>query len=307
MASDEALALHILRSFDIAVLRRASPRQYVFLGEAPSFYTALFSPDETGTPCTTPWDYSPMMDFFLDEAECFFESGAAGILESGVWEEEGRTESGTALLAVAIVLNGIQLLIIRLQREQYVERSKILRKAREQLLENRDLTQNLALFKEKARIDGLTAIFNRSTFMELLQDEIKRSQILEYSLFLLILDIDDFKKVNDSYGHLVGDAVLRSMSALLKKALRRHDIVARYGGEEFVILIPQQEMAQTVIIAEKIRKAIADMVMPDMPRITVSIGCSAYIAGESPQQFLERADNALYDAKRSGKNVVCVR
>ena len=308
MNNNESLALHILRFFDIAVLRRVGPKQYVFVGEAPSFYTAFFTPGETGDACIRPWDYSSMLDFFIDEVESFFENSATGTLESGVWEEDGRTEPGTALFATATILDDVQLLIIRLQRDQYVERCNILRKAREQLLKNYDLAQDLALFKEKSRIDGLTEIFNKTTFMELLQAEIKRSQILGYSLFLLILDIDDFKNINDTYGHLVGDAVLQSMSALLKKALRRDDIIARYGGDEFAVLIPQQEsLAQTVNIAKKICKSIADMAMPDIPRITVSVGCTAYIAGETPKQLFERADKALYDAKRSSKNAVCAR
>ena len=310
MASDASLALHILRSFDIAALRRVGPRRYVFLGQAPSFYTALFTSGETGAPCATPWDYSPMLDFFLDEAEVFFDSGAAGTLKSGLWEEDGRTEPGTALFAAATILDAddSQLLIISLQREQYKEHRGILRRAREQLLENRELTQNVALFKEKSRMDGLTEIFNKTTFMELLRDEVKRSQILDYSLFLLILDIDDFKKVNDSYGHLAGDAVLRSLSALLKKTLRHSDIIARCGGEEFAVLIPQQgSLARTMRIAEKVCKSIADMAVPNMPRITVSAGCTTYIAGETAEQLFERADKALYDAKRSGKNTVCAR
>ena len=305
MINDATLALHVLCALDIAVLQRTGPRRYVFLGEAPAFYSALFAPDEGGAPCATPWDASPMLDFFLDEAEAFFAGNAAGSLESGVWEEDGRTEPDTALSAAAVIFGDDRMLIIRLLRTQYVERRGILRKARAQLLENRELAHDLALFKQKSRIDGLTEIFNKSTFAEILQDEIKRCQILDYSLFLLMLDIDDFKKVNDTYGHPVGDAVLQSMSATLKHSLRRNDIIARYGGEEFAVLIPQQEsLEQTMKIADKIRKSIASMTMPDIPRITVSIGCTAYIEGESPEQFVMRADNALYDAKRAGKNVV---
>jgi len=308
MFNDGSLALHILRFFDIAVLRRVGPKQYVFLGEAPSFYTELFAPGATGEPCTTPWDYSPMLDFFIGEVESFFERGEPGTLDSGVWEEDGITESGTALIAAATILDDARLLIIRLQREQYVERRSILRQARAQLLEHRDLTQDLAVFKEKSRIDGLTQVFNKTTFMELLQVEIQHSHIRGYGLFLLILDIDDFKKVNDVYGHLVGDAVLQAMSALLKKELRRNDIIARYGGEEFAVLLPQQEsLTKAVRVAEKLRKRIADMVVPNIPRITVSIGCSAHIAGETPEQLFDRADQALYDAKHSGKNAVRVR
>ena len=308
MTDDESLALNILRFLDLAVLRRVGPRRYVFLGEAPPFYTDFFPPDETGNHCITPWHHSPMLEFFIDDVESFFENGATGLLESGEWEEEGRTEPGTALFAAAVILGDAQLLIIRLHSGQYMERRGILRKAREGLLKTRDLTQDLALFKKKSRIDGLTEIFNKTTFIEILLAEIKRCQIVDSSLFLLILDIDDFKKVNDTYGHLTGDAVLHSMGVMLKKVLRRNDIIARYGGEEFAVLISQQEsLRKTVKIAEKIRKSIADMAEPNLPRITVSVGCTAYIAGEAYEQLFERADQALYDAKRSGKNAVRVR
>jgi len=224
-----------------------------------------------------------------------------------VWEEDGRTEPGTALQAAATTLNGVQVLILHLQRDQYVKHCDILRKAREHLLEKRDLAHDVALFKEKSRMDGLTAVFNKTTFMEILHDEIKRSQLLNYSLFLLVLDIDDFKKVNDTYGHAVGDAVLQATGACLKKTLRRGDIVARYGGEEFVVLMSGRSPTRARNLAEKIRNHIADMHMPKLPRITVSIGCTAYLAEESAAQLFERADNALYDAKRAGKNVVRVR
>ena len=306
MTDDERLAFKLLQSFNYTVLRRIAPREYVVFGEAPAFYNILF-PSASGDPCTTPWEISSMMEFFLDEAENFFACGEAGTISSSVWEEDGLTWENTALKAIAANLGEAQVIIVSLLQEDYIERLVILRKAREQLQENRVLSNTLSIFREKSRIDGLTSIFNRTTFMELLLDEIKRSRILGYPLVLLILDIDDFKKVNDTYGHLVGDKILQGIGTTMKHSLRRNDIVARYGGEEFAVLIPHAPMDEGMQVAEKIRLALAAMVVPDSPRITVSIGCTVYAPDESPDLFFKRADDALYAAKKDGKNKVCVQ
>ena len=306
MSAKEKLACSILQSMGIAILKRNGPRQYEFFGQAPQFYTDIFS-DASGNPSSTPWDISPMLEFFLEDAERFFEQKKEGALTSGVWQEDGKTTAETALMAVATTYDDVQVLIIRMLQEDYNERVSILRKARAQLLENRELSHNLEYFREKSRFDGLTKIFNKVTFMELLHDEIKRSRSLDYPLSLLILDIDDFKKVNDTYGHLAGDMVLQAMGSLLTNTLRRHDIVARFGGEEFVVLIPQENERQAVTIAEKVRQSVAEMKFAEVPSITISIGCTTYLLRETSDTFIERADTALYDAKTSGKNKVCVR
>lgn len=306
VTDDARLAFDLLQLFNYAILRRAAPGKYVFFGQAPAFYGTLFPP-VAGSPCTTPWKISPMLEFFLDEAENFFTLHEIGSIGSGVWKEDGLIQERTALTAIAANLGETQVIVIRLLQEDYAHRLDTLRKAREQLLENRQLTNNLSIFKEKSRIDGLTSIFNRTTFMDLLLDEIKRSKILEYPLGLLILDIDDFKKVNDTYGHLSGDKILQSMGTVLKSSLRRNDIVARYGGEEFAVLIPHAPLNEATQVADKIRASLAAMIVPDVPRITVSIGCTAYSPDESPEDFIKRADDALYVAKEEGKNRVCVK
>lgn len=304
MVEKECLAFDLLAALNFAVLQRVGPGEYVFFGKAPSFYDAFFPPAD-GHPCNAPWETSPMLDFFLEDAEAFFASGQEGTISSGVWEEAGKTEKDTALTAIAIQLGHAQLFAVRLLREDYAERTAIMRSVRAQLLENRELSTSLAVFKEKSRLDGLTRIFNRTTFMDLLYDEIKRSQILKYPLVLLILDIDDFKKVNDTYGHLTGDRVLQGLGEALKSSLRRNDVVARYGGEEFAVLLTNENLDQAVKIADKARNAIAIMDVHDAPNVTVSIGCTAYLPGEASESFFKRADEALYAAKRSGKNRVC--
>lgn len=303
MTDNEQLAFSLLQSLNFATLRRTGPESYTFFGNVPDFYEALF-PSTNGEPCATPWTTSSMLEFFLGEAEGFFGLRETGSISSGVWQEDNLTRENTALSATAANLGGEQVIIICLLQEDYAERIAILRKAREQLKLNQALTNNLSIFKEKSRIDGLTRIFNRTTFMELLLDEIKRSQILDYPLVLLILDIDDFKKVNDTCGHLGGDKILQGIGDTLKQSLRRNDIVARYGGEEFAVLIPHAPLTEATQVAEKIRAALAAMVVPDLPHITVSIGVTAYAPDESPEAFFKRADDALYVAKREGKNRV---
>lgn len=306
MTGNEKLAYSIMRSLGIAVLLRNGPKQYVFFGEAPLFYEDLF-PSTTDGPCPAPWDHSPMLEFFLDDAERFFNQNKDGALTSGIWQEDGKTKNDTAMIAIATAFGGTQVIIVRMLQEDYRERVGILRKAREQLLENRELTQDLEIFKEKSRFDVLTKIFNKGTFTELLHDEIKRSQILNYPLSLLILDIDNFKKVNDTYGHLAGDKVLRALGDRLTASLRRNDIVARFGGEEFVVLVTHETRTQAVTIGEKLRESIAAMELEDLPAITVSVGCTSYIPGETADSFIGRADQGLYDAKATGKNRICVR
>lgn len=300
MSNQDTLALDILKSLGIAVLRRIAPKQYTVLGDPPPFYRALFPSPEK------PWLHSAMLDFFIEDAEQFFDIATEGALTSGIWQEDGKTESDSALIATATFFGDSQVLIIRMLQEDYRERVGILRKAREQLLENRELTQDLATLREKSQFDGLTNVFNKSAFQELLFDEAKRSRILNYPLSLLILDIDNFKKVNDTYGHVVGDKVLQALGNTLKMGLRRNDVVARFGGEEFVVLVPHESLDQALRIGEKLRESIAAIRLDGVPPVTVSMGCATYMPGELVENLIARADKGLYTAKASGKNKVCV-
>lgn len=303
---DHQLALDILRSLDIAVLLRTGPKQYEFFGEAPAFYEKIF-PGANNAPCTAPWEHSSMLEFFIEDAELFFSKHSPGALSSGVWQEDGKTDDDSALIAVATIFGRAEVIIIRVLQQDYSERVGILRKAREQLLENRELSHHLALYKEKSQLDGLTGIFNRATFGELLPEAIKTSNAGPSDLALIMLDIDNFKSVNDTYGHLAGDEVLRTLGRHLHESFRRHDIVARYGGEEFVVLMSGSGQEQTLRAAEKLRKSFKKIQIAGLPVITVSLGCTLYRHGESAEQFIQRADIALYDAKHSGKDCVRMR
>jgi diguanylate cyclase (GGDEF)-like protein len=164
---------------------------------------------------------------------------------------------------------------------------------------------------ELATTDGLTGLANRRTFQMRIEEEVDRSERYQHSFTLMILDIDHFKKVNDTYGHPAGDVVLRHLARLLKAAVRNVDFVARYGGEEFVILLPETGGTHAKDIAERIRTKTAKTpaVLPDGKEISfaISLGVACYpTCGRKAAELVERADQALYIAKQSGRDRVCL-
>jgi diguanylate cyclase (GGDEF)-like protein len=307
---ERGLALSILSALDIAILRRVGDRRYEMYGRMPDFYQRLF-PGEEGRPNVEPWKLSGMLEFFLDDAEAFFARdcgfGATTVLSSGIWQEEGLQTGKLALIASAMCVEHEQILIIRLLSDDFIDRRRILQKAREHLLERRMLHTDLETYRHKANFDSLTGLYNRAAFMQALQEETDRVTREGGDLSLLIMDIDDFKGINDMYGHLAGDSVLASLGQLLRQLLRRDDMPARYGGEEFVVLAPFTSEQQALRMAEKLRCGIAEHSFGALPMVTVSIGCTAYHAGELLDSLIQRVDLALYDAKKNGKNLVCYR
>lgn len=160
-----------------------------------------------------------------------------------------------------------------------------------------------------AETDALTGLLNRRAFEDRIKVEHQRSQRYGKAFSLMMLDIDHFKKVNDTYGHVAGDAVLKSLAAILTQQVRDIDSVARFGGEEFVIILPETDGSGAKIMAERIRKTIAGspFTLPDGVKIdvTVSIGISCFPhCAINTEALLERADQALYLAKNSGRNQV---
>lgn len=165
-------------------------------------------------------------------------------------------------------------------------------------------SQRLDLQK-MAYTDVLTGVMNRRAFDQTIDFELKRSSRRKESLSLLLLDIDSFKPVNDIYGHLVGDEVLRQIGSCLNENVRPGDTVSRYGGEEFAILLRDVTLHQAELMAERLRGLVEDIHgLPHGIRITVSIGIATLEQGDSVESFLKRSDDALYLAKRSGRNRV---
>lgn len=165
---------------------------------------------------------------------------------------------------------------------------------------------------ESSTRDALTRVYNRKYFTERLTAEVAYSRRHRVKLAVLILDLDDFKATNDTYGHLAGDMVLRLVSAQMQRLIRVEDLLARYGGEEFVILARTTGKTEAVRLAERIRESISELDIPIAPdrstRGTVSIGVAALpdVAPEGgPTELLALADARLYRAKAEGKNRVC--
>jgi diguanylate cyclase (GGDEF)-like protein len=156
--------------------------------------------------------------------------------------------------------------------------------------------------------DGLTNLANRKQLDGLLNDEIPRAQRHNRELALLMFDIDHFKNINDTYGHLTGDSVLRGLALILQKRLRPNDKLGRYGGEEFCAILPETSLQSAAKIAEELRALIAAHIFvaeESQLRVTLSIGVASLAAGMQPDDLYKSADEMLYKAKRSGRNKVC--
>lgn len=173
-----------------------------------------------------------------------------------------------------------------------------------------DANESLARVAAK---DGLTGLYNQSFAKERLQQEIYRTERYKRSLSLLMIDLDDFKTLNDKYGHVVGDRVLKTLARLMVEIIRPSDIPARYGGEEFLIILPETIGENAVKVADRIRKRIEaypfeiNHTRDRTCQVTISIGvCSYPDYGRTSEDLITLADAALYGAKREGKNRVVV-
>ncbi len=156
-----------------------------------------------------------------------------------------------------------------------------------------------------AQTDSLTGLLNRGAFETILRRELQRSHRSGASLAVMLIDLDYFKQINDSFGHAVGDSALRRISAALSASIRPSDVLARYGGEEFVILLRESGVVDAHAAAERIRCDIQRLEdLPEGVTLTASIGVAVNLPGESPDELILRADEALYRSKREGRNLV---
>lgn len=171
------------------------------------------------------------------------------------------------------------------------------------------LEQNQAELKKLATMDGLTGVYNRREFNSRLLHELERSQRYEHPCSLVMMDIDYFKKLNDTHGHQAGDEALRVVASVLKNSVRPVDQVARYGGEEFGVILPETTQDDAMAAAERLRLAIANhaisIAADHTINVTVSIGVATFPENAtSEEELISAADQALYNAKHSGRNRV---
>lgn len=173
-----------------------------------------------------------------------------------------------------------------------------------------DITDELRTIenlKNQATRDPMTKLFNRGKFNEVLDQEIALSRSTSLPLSLIFLDIDHFKDVNDTYGHDVGDEVLIQLAKLLLETVRLGDFTARWGGEEFVVTLQATTAAQAAIVAEKIRQKVENHDFGTASEQRISLGVTQYRENESKEDFTKRVDEALYEAKETGRNKFVVR
>jgi len=174
---------------------------------------------------------------------------------------------------------------------------------------HRELTRANEVLEQLSATDGLTQLFNHRHFQNQLAREAKRTERTGAPLCLLLVDVDDFKHLNDRLGHSAGDRVLQEIARAMQAQIRETDYLARYGGEEFVLLLPQTSVEGGAALAEKIRGAVEALAAPVIGpagrvQVTVSIGLAPYETG--PEATFDAADRALYEAKAAGKNRVVV-
>ncbi|MFC1855913.1 GGDEF domain-containing protein, partial [Thermodesulfobacteriota bacterium] len=172
----------------------------------------------------------------------------------------------------------------------------------ERRVAEREIAKKNKMLEELAITDGLTSLYNHKHILEILAKEIIRERRYTSKLSIIMFDIDFFKKINDSYGHQVGDVVLVKVAAIIKNCIRNIDSVGRYGGEEFLVILPNSDMASTVVVAEKIRRKIHDEKwdIKEM-QVTISGGIKQF-EDEQVSELVNKADQFLYKAKKHGRN-----
>lgn len=169
-----------------------------------------------------------------------------------------------------------------------------------------ELEQKNKILAEQAATDGLTKINNHRSLMEKLKSELLDSNKNNKPLSIALFDIDDFKKINDTRGHICGDKVLVEVTSIIKKSIRDTDFPGRYGGEEFMVIFPNTNLIKAVKIAERIRKAVESNLFNEGLKITISGGVKQY-KGENLMEFVHSVDLNLYGAKKQGKNKIIMK
>ena len=238
----------------------------------------------------------------------------SGETESYNKKLDRQTESIAQHVSGNAVLEDLLGEIVQQLREVQQNSESFSKNLTESHAEIQSLKESLDKAADEARRDFLTGIDNRRAFDEAIEELVEDSKDKEKDLCLLLVDIDHFKQFNDTYGHQIGDEVLKIVARALTRSVRGQDVVARYGGEEFAVLLPETPINGAHIVAENIRKLIADNRLKrknsteDLGQITVSIGATRFRFGmhenDNVPYFIQRADEALYKAKKAGRNKV---
>ncbi|CAI8197595.1 MAG: diguanylate cyclase [Sulfurovum sp.] len=244
------------------------------------------------------FDSKHIFDFFIDEPGLIPKDE---LKKSECWAEyiKGLPEIDRI---VKVVNNNNKVKIFTLGIEVYLEEEE------SYILTFADITllkEKVNLLEYQATHDTLTGIYNRNKFHEMFEKEIRRNLRYKHDLSIIIVDIDHFKKINDTFGHQTGDDVLKAIPIILQSCIREHDILSRWGGEEFMILLPDTNIENAFKVAEKIRAKIESQTFTKRYlSLTASFGVSALRDEDTAENLIKRADNALYESKNQGRNLV---
>ncbi len=283
----------------------------LFVGTALSllarFFEVLFTPETTLDP-----------NHLAAFSDLFYWFPLVYVLAFLIFESSRRLLVGSLIFFAASVALGLTHSILewRLNREvgdfsmlarfylanaAYIVLLMVSVRLNEQHVRARTLAETMT---QLANTDALIQIANRRKLDEIIVREINRTTRYSQSLSVIMFDIDKFKQVNDTYGHDIGDSVLKEVARTVQGLLRTTDILGRWGGEEFLVVAPQTDSAQACRLAERLRQVIALCPFERVGSITASFGIAQYRSQESQEDWLKRADNALYTAKQGGRNQV---
>lgn len=168
-----------------------------------------------------------------------------------------------------------------------------------------NISDSLEMLYDVATKDEKTGIYNHRFFKTVFEMEFAKAK-RGSKLSLIVIDIDFFKKLNDSYGHLIGDEILKQLAGVLQEELRKYDVLARFGGEEFFVLLPNTNLKKATMVAERLRRNLWKNKKLEKYKVTISLGVTEYKNKDSMNKMIQRADSALYTSKKNGRNKVSI-
>jgi diguanylate cyclase (GGDEF)-like protein/PAS domain S-box-containing protein len=242
---------------------------------------------------------------YLIEYRCRCHDGSyLWIEDSGYIIDRNEDGSVARMLGAHRNIDAGKRLVEQLEQKNQSLEGQVAERTRELSWVNQQLQRQLDENRELAERDALTRIANRYRLEKALQRECERAQRFRQPLSLIAMDLDDFKPINDRYGHARGDAALVRVVDSLRTCLRELDLLARWGGDEFVIVLPQSTLGEALDVAGRLRQVMAQLEPVGECRLTMSYGVVQWQEGEDQHALLARADKAMYRAKGAGKNAI---